>query len=294
METRAVFSDHFSRTCVFGRRPKALIALLLALTLVASLAFGASAALAAGPATIVDAGFESGADGAALSPSAWTLSGTPSAPSTTPRRPRTASLSGWIAGPAAAGVAGVSTPVVMTSDGSEYRFWVYADSANENRYVSDTGSVFELRTRHAPARCSSTPSAPRPATRPTPTPPVGTYAAGWTEYRIVLDFTAETYTLSKRTNATDAWTQLKSATALHLRHPHARGHRPHHHGQPALPRLHRRRPVGRRRRLRRRRHRRRRHHAAGRTGHALWPPTTPQTPAARSTCPGPPRPTTSA
>ena len=33
----------------------------------------------------------------------------------------------------------------MTSDGSEYRFWVYADTANENRYVSDSGSVFELR-----------------------------------------------------------------------------------------------------------------------------------------------------
>ena len=33
----------------------------------------------------------------------------------------------------------------------------------------------------------------------------------------------------------------------HTRDPHARGHRPHHDGQPALPRLHRRRPVGRRR-----------------------------------------------
>ena len=58
----------------------------------------------------------------------------------------------------------------MTSDGSEYRFWVYADTANENRYVSDTGSVFELRTEHHRPGRSSTPSAPPPATPPTPTP----------------------------------------------------------------------------------------------------------------------------
>ncbi len=50
---------------------------------------------------------------------------------------------------------------------------------------------------------------------------MGTYAAGWTEYRVVLDFTADTYTLSKRTTAGDAWTPLKSATAADLRHPHA-------------------------------------------------------------------------
>ncbi len=43
---------------------------------------------------------------------------------------------------------------------------------------------------------------------------VGTYATGWTEYRVVLDFTSDTYTLSKRAASGDAWTPLKSATAL--------------------------------------------------------------------------------
>ena len=42
---------------------------------------------------------------------------------------------------------------------------------------------------------------------------MGTYAVGWTEYRVVLDFTTDTYTLSKRANAGDAWTQLKATAA---------------------------------------------------------------------------------
>ena len=68
------------------------------LTLVASLAFGASAALAAGPATSVDAGFESGADGAALG-AAWTLSGTPTRAEYDNTRAKSGVMSGWIAGP---------------------------------------------------------------------------------------------------------------------------------------------------------------------------------------------------
>ena len=124
-------------------------------------------------------------------------------------------------GPTTAAVAGVSTPAVMTSDGAEYRFWVYADTANENRYVSDTGSVFELRTRHHRPGRSSTPSAPPPATRPTPTPPSAPTRSGWAEYRVVLDFTGDTYTLFKRANADR---RLDAAEVVHradLRHPHA-------------------------------------------------------------------------
>ena len=39
---------------------------------------------------------------------------------------------------------------------------------------------------------------------------MGTYAVGWTEYRIVLDFTADTYTLVHAHHRRDAWTQLKA------------------------------------------------------------------------------------
>ena len=100
----------------------------------------------------------------------------------------------------------------MTSNGSEYRFWLYADSVNENRYVSDTGLTFEMRLNAAGQLVVYT---KRTATGYTTNAytPVGTYAVGWTEYRVVLDFTTDTYTLSKRDGSGDAWTQLKAATA---------------------------------------------------------------------------------
>ena len=56
-----------------------------------------------------DGTFESGTDGAALTP-AWTLSGTPVRAEYDSARAKNGILSGWIAGPAAAGVAGVSAP----------------------------------------------------------------------------------------------------------------------------------------------------------------------------------------
>jgi len=167
-------------------------------------------ALAAGPGTLIDAGFESGTDGASLAP-AWTLSGTPQRAEYDTTRARSGSLSGWIQGPAS-GIAGASAPVVMTSDGAEYRFWVFADTANENRYISDTASTFEMRLNASGQLMIYT---KRTATGYTPNAfnTVGTYAAGWTEYRVVLDFTTDTYQLSKRANSADPWTQLKASGA---------------------------------------------------------------------------------
>ena len=42
---------------------------------------------------------------------------------------------------------------------------------------------------------------------------IGTYTAGWTQYRITHNFANQTITVSKRAAATDSWTQLKSAGA---------------------------------------------------------------------------------
>jgi hypothetical protein len=42
---------------------------------------------------------------------------------------------------------------------------------------------------------------------------VGTYIGGWTQWRIKIDFTNQTYTLAKRLATTDTWTLLKSASA---------------------------------------------------------------------------------
>ena len=134
----------------------------------------------------------------------------------------------------------------MTSDGSEYRFWVYADTANENRYVSDTGSVFELRLNTAGqvavyTKRTAAGYAPNAYTA------VGTYSVGWTEYRVVLDFTATPTRFPAARLRRRTLDAAEVHQCPHTRDPHARGHRPHHDGQPALPRLHRRRPVDRRR-----------------------------------------------
>ena len=163
------------------------------------------------PPAAFDGTFESGTDGASLTP-AWTLSGTPQRAEYDTARAKNGTLSGWIQGPTTAAAAGASVPAVMTSNGAEYRFWMYADTANENRYVSDTGSVFELRTDTTGKLLVYT---KRTATGYTANAytQVGTYAVGWTEYRVVLDFTTDTYTLSTRTTAGGTWTQLKSATA---------------------------------------------------------------------------------
>ena len=165
---------------------------------------------------------------------AWTLSAPPSAPSTTRARAKNGDAVGLDPGPDH----GSRRRRLGTRRHDLQRRRVPLLDLRRHRPTRTATSPTparssRLRTDTHAARCSSTPSAPRPATPPTPTPPVGTYAVGWTEYRVVLDFTADTYTLSKRANATDAWTQLKSSRRLHLRHPHARGHRPHHHGQPA-------------------------------------------------------------
>ena len=88
----------------------------------------------------------------------------------------------------------------MTSDGAEYRFWAYADTTNQNRYVSDTGSVFEMRLNTSGQVMVYTKRTATGYTANTYTA-VGTYGAGWTEYRIVLDFTTDTYTLFTRTDA---------------------------------------------------------------------------------------------
>ena len=78
--------------------------------------------------------------------------------------------------------------------------------------------------------------------------PVGTYAVGWTEYRVVLDFTTDTYTLSRRTTAAPPGRSSRPRAPLPTP-SRCRGHRPHHDGQPAVPRLPERGHVARRRAL---------------------------------------------
>ena len=144
-------------------------------------------------------------------------------------RAKNGALSGWITGPSTAAYAGVPAAETagMSADGAEVRFWVYVDSANQNRVFTD-GGASEVRLNTS-ARSWSTPSARPPATPPTPTPSSAPTPTGWTEYKLVYDFSADTYTLAKRTAAGGAWTRSQVRRRALTRHPDARGDRPHRH-----------------------------------------------------------------
>ena len=75
--------------------------------------------------------------------------------------------------------------------------------------------------------------------------PIGTMPTGWTQVKMTLNFTSDTYTFSTRPNTASAWTPMKAAGAPDLRHPDAR------RGQPGLA-DHAHVPRGRRDRLQRR------------------------------------------
>ena len=79
------------------RRCKALLGTGLLLAFLLCFGVLAEGAFAA-PATLVDAGFESGTDGASLAP-AWTLSGAPQKAEYDSARAKNGSLSGWMQGP---------------------------------------------------------------------------------------------------------------------------------------------------------------------------------------------------
>ena len=148
---------------------------------------------------LVDAGFENGTDGAALTTSRiWSLSGTPQRAEYDSAQAKNGSLSGWIQGPSAltyAGVAETST-AGMTSNGAEERFWVYLDTTNQFRIFEDypiglptadrayyvqfanNGNIYIYTDR------TGNPNGYTSAGYTS----VGTYATGWTEMRVVHNF----------------------------------------------------------------------------------------------------------
>ena len=177
-------------------------------------------------ATLVDAGFETGTDGAHLASPPWTASGTPQHREYDTARAKIGTKSAWIQGAAAGSNAGV---------------FETASGGHDRQRLRDP--LLALPRHHQPARASSRttppawppPTAPSSSSSPPTAPinvftdragatgyttgaftPVGTYTTGWTQYRIVYTFSgtgAQTYTLSKRASATDPWTQLKAAGA---------------------------------------------------------------------------------
>ena len=100
---------------------------------------------ASGARTPFDGTFETGTDGAASS-GAWTLSGTPQRREYDNMRAKNGTLSAWIQGPATAAYAGVveTASAGMTSNGAEERFWLYADTTNQIRFVNGANASTTL------------------------------------------------------------------------------------------------------------------------------------------------------
>ena len=180
----------------------------------------ASAVALDNPPSSFDGTFEDGSDGAALASPAWTLVGTPQHAEYDSARAKNGALSAWLQGPVAAGSAGVaeSASSGMTSNGAELRLWLYTDTASEVRYLYDVNGVanqaFTVRFG-ADGTIATYTNAGKSATgyaAPGYTT-LGTYETGWTQDRVVFDFSGDTFTLSTRRAASDTWTRLKASGA---------------------------------------------------------------------------------
>ena len=109
----------------------------------------------------------------------------------------------------------------MSSDGAEISFWTYFDNTTTGRLVDDidpsinnAARAFLVNFQNNGALSVYTSKAGNPNGYTTGAyTPVGTYTTGWTQYRLVMDFTNQTYTLSSRANAADAWTPIKAPGA---------------------------------------------------------------------------------
>jgi hypothetical protein len=198
-----------------------LSAWLLACLLLSSVSIMPAAAAGTSEPTLVDAGFELGTEGTALASPPFSAVGAPQRREYDDTRARVGSQSAWIVGPLAASYAGAveSSSANLTADGTEIRFWLYQDNTNKLRRFYDNapagltnGSHLVLFAADGTIQVQVNKAAP-PAGYITGYNTVGTQATGWTEYRIIHDFTAQTYTLSTRTVADGPWTQLKSAGA---------------------------------------------------------------------------------
>lgn len=164
--------------------------------------------------TLVDAGFEDGIEGATLDTGIWTVAGSPQNREYDDSTAAVGTQSAYIRGAANNALAGVSTPMVLSADDSELRFWVNFDNTTGDRRIRETvaDTVYELRWNTVGAVQVYT---QRTATGYTVNDftQIGTYTTGWMQYQLVFDFATQTYTVSRRASIGDAWTPLKASGA---------------------------------------------------------------------------------
>jgi hypothetical protein len=180
--------------------------------------------------TLVDAGFENGADGATLASPPWTAISSP-----TNREydnggvitPKVGSGCAYILPVNEASYDGVleNASTGMAANGSEIRFWVYRDSTNKIWRVYDNiaaGATYGTFYLYFPANGDiqiGTSKTSPPTGYTTGNTTVGTQSIGWTQYRFIFDFTNQQYTLSTRSTRFGTWTPLKAASAVNYNIP---------------------------------------------------------------------------
>lgn len=166
----------------------------------------------------VDWKFEKGIAAETVDPGTWTDLVAGGSKVYNHSQPQTGSqMEAKLTGPASNwGMISEADSAGMTQDGAEYRFWAYAGEANNYHLFTNPGAnetkimyvsfhndgkiyVYTQRTKTGYTTGGYT--------------QIGTYTTGWMEYRMVINFTNETYTFSRRANEGDAWTQLKPTGA---------------------------------------------------------------------------------
>jgi hypothetical protein len=167
--------------------------------------------------TLIDNGFESGTDGSALA-SPWAVDGSPQNAEYDTAWAAVGTKSAWVKGPTGAAYGDVHTPLALTANSSELRFWARCDTANELRRMGDNLDTAAARVWFLRFNSTGTLDIHTARTKTGYTTgnftAVGTYSAGtWMQYRLVFNFTGNTYKFYQRAALGDAWTPLKASGA---------------------------------------------------------------------------------
>ncbi|NTW61846.1 DNRLRE domain-containing protein [Candidatus Saccharibacteria bacterium] len=168
--------------------------------------------------TVVDAGFENGVDGAVLNSGAWITNGSPQIKEYDSEEQKIGNQSAKIMGGVGA-LAGIQQTASggMTSDNAEIRFWVKLPSSiPSTMYIDDIGTPRTLQIRVSPGGNLDIYTQRTGVTGYTANAQnaVGTWTAGWVQYRIVYHFSTDSWNLYSRTQIGSAWTRHKSSGAL--------------------------------------------------------------------------------
>lgn len=179
--------------------------------------------------TKVDNGFEGKTDDADLDTGIWSTSaaGDPASAKYNNDNNNTelgSSMEAKIVGPTGAAYGGKIENVTngLSTDGDEIRFWLYFDNTTTDRRVYGMrsgspgwpGSTFYIHFSSSAQITVYTTIAGNPNGYTSSAETyVGAYTTGWQQFRIILDYTNDQYTLGRRTSMGSSFTQLKRTGA---------------------------------------------------------------------------------